>query len=181
MAAIRVKISALRRIMLPYLSSVAKAQRPSCSPIILHFNSLHVELNCDIHDNAPYFGTKNAKNQTGIFMQKPRRVAIMLDLDWPFKRHVSTFAGTQQYGQEHGWHSIMDEFVDEKLSVNSPLSVPYDGIIARASKKLAVRAARLKIPLVNVWRSSPAWRSVPGVFPDYAAAGCLRAEHLLSR
>ena len=114
-------------------------------------------------------------------MQKPRRVAIMLDLDWPFKRHVSTFAGTQQYGQEHGWHSIMDEFVDEKLSVNSPLSVPYDGIIARASKKLAVRAARLKIPLVNVWRSSPAWRSVPGVFPDYAAAGCLRAEHLLSR
>lgn len=114
-------------------------------------------------------------------MPKPRRVAIMLDLTWPYKRHTRIFAGTQKYAQEHGWHSTMDEYVDETLSVRDPLSVPYDGVIARATRKLALCAARLHVPIVNVWLNSPVWNSLPGVFPDYAAIGRLRADHLLSR
>jgi DNA-binding LacI/PurR family transcriptional regulator len=59
--------------------------------------------------------------------------------------------------------------------------VPYDGIIARASKQLAEQAARHNLPLVNVWLRSPAGDMLPGVFGDFAAAGRMRAGHLLAR
>ena len=44
-------------------------------------------------------------------MSKPRRVAIQLELEWPYKRHAALFAGTQQYACQHGWESIIDDFV----------------------------------------------------------------------
>jgi len=110
-----------------------------------------------------------------------RRVAIMLELDWPYKRHSGIFAGSQRYAQEQGWESIIDEYADDTLINGHAQTIPYDGIIARATRKLAFRAARLKVPLVNVWYSSPVRKSLPGVFPDYAAIGRMRAEHLLSR
>ena len=109
------------------------------------------------------------------------RVAIQLDLQWPFKRHAALFVGTQQYARQCGWESITDEFVAENLPRRRTKTLPYDGILARAGEKLATRAARLGIPLVNVWYSSPACDRLPGVFPDFAASGRLRAEHLLTR
>jgi LacI family transcriptional regulator len=113
-------------------------------------------------------------------MPRQRHVAVKLDLSWPYKHHTAIFAGTQQYALEHDWQSTVDEFVEDTL-VRPSKSMPYDGVIARVSTKLAARAARLSIPVVNVWTSSPAWKRIPGVFADYAATGRLRAEHLLSR
>lgn len=114
-------------------------------------------------------------------MPNPRRVAVMLDLEWPYKRHSGVFAGSQQYAQEHGWESIIDEYAAETLLAHPEKPAPYDGIIARATRKLARRAARRDVPVVNVWLSSPVWRTVPSVLADYSATGRLRAEHLLSR
>jgi hypothetical protein len=102
-------------------------------------------------------------------MPSTRRVALMLDLEWPYKRHADLFAGTQQYASDHGWESIIDEFVYDTLPVRGTQRASYDGVIARATKTLAERAARLNIPVVNVWLSSPALNKLPGVFPDYAA------------
>ena len=113
--------------------------------------------------------------------QQPRRVALMLDLQWPYKRHAGIFAGTQQYAEEHGWIPIIDEFVHNTLPARRGAAVRYDGIIARANRQLVARAARLGVPVVNVWQSSPARRSVPGVYPDSTAVGGLLAEHLLAR
>lgn len=113
-------------------------------------------------------------------MPKPRRVAVRLELDWPYKRHAATFAGTLRYAQEHGWQSTVDEFVEDTVARRGN-ALPYDGVIARASTKLASLAARLKLPVVNVWTSSPVWNRLPGVFPNYPAMGRMRAEHLLSR
>ncbi len=114
-------------------------------------------------------------------MLKPRRVAVMLDLEWPYKRHAGIFEGTQQYAQERGWQSIIDEYADDTIPPRDTAPVPYDGVIARATTKLARRAARSQVPVVNVWLSSPAWKSLPGVFADFSAIGRLRAEHLLTR
>lgn len=108
------------------------------------------------------------------------RIAVKLELEWPLKRHTALFAGTQRYARERGWKSIIDEFVEHQLTRRS-LKPPYDGVIARATPKLVERCTALRIPVVNVWVSSPAFAAVPGVFPDFAAAGRLRAEHLLSR
>lgn len=105
----------------------------------------------------------------------------MMDLEWSHKRHAAIFVGAQQYALEHGWHTVIDEFADEELPVRPTRSMPYDGIIARATQKLADRARRLHLPVVNVWFGSPAWNVLPGVFPDFAAGGRLVAEHLLSR
>jgi LacI family transcriptional regulator len=114
-------------------------------------------------------------------MKTPPRVALKLELRWPLKRHAHVFAGTQRYADEHGWESIIDEYADEHLSVARPNSPPFDGVIARANAKLADECRRLGLPLVNVWFNSPARHDLPGVFPDMAAVGRLRAEHLLSR
>jgi len=105
----------------------------------------------------------------------------MLGLEWPYKRHAGIFAGTQQYAQEQGWHSIVDEFADDTIPARPEKSIPYDGVIARATRKLAQRAARSMVPVVNVWFSSPVWKSLPGVFADVSVMGRLRAEHLLTR
>ena len=110
-------------------------------------------------------GTNFIEIGTTPIMPTPRRVAIMLDLSWPFKRHARVFAGTQQFAQEYGWLSIMDEYVDKTLSKHSPLSIPYDGIIARATKKLALRAARPRVLRAAVCAG--------GALPDQSADGRL--------
>lgn len=110
-----------------------------------------------------------------------RRVAIVLDLQWPYKRHAGIFAGTQQYAKAHGWESILDEFPVASLPRRRAAALPFDGIIARAEPRLANLAQRLHLPLVNVWPSSPARRWVVGVYPDSTAIGRLFAEHLLAR
>jgi len=114
-------------------------------------------------------------------MPKPRRVAVMLDLDWPYKRHAGIFVGFQQYAQKQGWDSIVDEYVEDTLASRPSRSAPYDGIVARADAGLARRAAAAQVPLVNVLFGSPLQKELPGVYPDFRAIGRLRAEHLLSR
>lgn len=114
-------------------------------------------------------------------MQRPRRVAVQLDLEWSYKRHAKIFAGAQHFALEHKWQTIVvDEYVEDTL-LNCRNKIPYDGVISRATKKLAVLAKKMRIPIVNVWNSSPVWDRVPSVLADYTKMGGLRAEHLLSR
>ena len=119
-------------------------------------------------------------------MPKLRRVALMLELESPYKRHAGTFAGAVKYAQEQGWEIAIDEFADDMLPArteksNQAKTAPYDGMIARATRKLAQRAARSGLPVVNVWFNSPVWKSLPSVVPDWSAIGRLRVEHLLAR
>ena len=114
-------------------------------------------------------------------MAERRRVALMLDLAWPYKRHVGTFAGTQRFSLERGWESTIDEFAYDTLPARRTKSVQYDGVIARATTQLVERAARNNVPVVNVWFSSPVYDALPGVFPDATLTGRLCAEHLISR
>lgn len=114
-------------------------------------------------------------------MPKPRRVALMLDLRWPLKRHASIFAGTQRYADEQGWESIIDEYVAEHLLEQPQGEKLYDGVIGRVNSKLASTSQRLGLPIVNIWFNSPVRDQLPGVFRDPIAVGRLGAEHLLAR
>lgn len=113
--------------------------------------------------------------------RQPPRVGVMLDLQWPYKRHSEIFAGVERYAEERGWVSIIDEFAHDTLRRKAGASERYDGIVARANHPLARRAAKLGVPVVNVWPSSPARHLLPGVFPDSLETGRLVAEHLLAR
>jgi LacI family transcriptional regulator len=110
-------------------------------------------------------------------MPQPRRVAIMLELESPHKRHTETFAGIQRWAEKCGWETILDEYVDDSLAAGSH----YDGVIARATPELMRQAGRSGVPVVNVWASSPVADKLPSVFPDWASVGRTYAEHLLER
>ena len=114
-------------------------------------------------------------------MSGSKRIGVMMDLDKPFKRHVWVYAGIQEYAKRHPeWKLIVDEWADQALPARPGRAVPYDGIVGRLSKLGGDRARRLDLPTVNVWRASPT-QGLPGAFPDFAAAGRLVADHLLSR
>jgi LacI family transcriptional regulator len=114
-------------------------------------------------------------------MGKAKRVGVMMQLDRPFKRHVSVYEGILAYARNRAdWHLVIDEWADSSLSANRGDPPPYDGIVGRIGTAAAARARRVDVPIVNVWLSSPA-KGLPGVFPDYAASGKLVADHLLGR
>lgn len=111
-----------------------------------------------------------------------KRVAIMLELEWPYRRHCDVYAGAQQYAQECGnWDCTLDEYADATLKNGPKMNPAYDGIIARVTPELAKQARRCRVPVVNVWFNSPNLTVLPGVFPDAAAMGKQAAEHLLER
>ena len=112
-----------------------------------------------------------------ISQDRPRRVAISIDLDWGFKRHLEVHAGCQRYADEAGWVCSINPAVDRLLRPTAPA---YDGVIARATQALADAARKARVPVVNVWLNSPA-RDVPSVLADFTAAGAMAAEHLLAR
>lgn len=109
-----------------------------------------------------------------------KRIAVMLDLVWPYRRHTGVFVGTQRYAREQGdWDCVVDEFVQTTLAESE---IPaYDGIIARVTPALARIAKKMNVPLVNVWFNSPTTASLPGVFGDFKESGRMAAEHLMQR
>ncbi len=110
-----------------------------------------------------------------------KRIGVMMELDKPFKRHLSVYGGILEYARRHSdWRLILDDWAGESLPARRGKPVPYDGIVGRLTPLAAERARRLNVPAVNVWLSSPA-KGLPSVFPDYAASGKLVADHLLGR
>jgi LacI family transcriptional regulator len=110
---------------------------------------------------------------------KRRSVAISLELDWGYKRHLEVYAGCQKYADEAGWDCSINPAPERRLKQGAG-KVPYDGVIARASLGLAQAAKQAGVPLVNVWVNSPV-QGVPGVFADFETSGVMAAEHLLAR
>jgi len=108
----------------------------------------------------------------------PRRVAVMIRLDYALAHHVQAFGGIQQFAAQNGWRVTLDPFADRRLSDRK---ADYAGVIARATTALRRQAARRGVPVVNVWHNSPVARQLPGVYPNGEAAGRAVAEHLLGR
>lgn len=110
---------------------------------------------------------------------KTRRVAISLDLNWGYKRHLEVYAGCQKYADEVGWDCSINPAVDRILKRSSG-PIPFDGVIARATTRLALATRQAGVPLVNVWVNSPT-QGLPSVLVDFEASGVMAAEHLRAR
>jgi LacI family transcriptional regulator len=107
------------------------------------------------------------------------RIAIGIDVIWPYKRHTGIVAGILAYGRMRGWRCELVPFL-ETSGVEGFRGRSYDGVIARTTPALAAYARRAGLPLVNVWMDSPV-RDVPAVLPDVTEAGRMAARHLLVR
>lgn len=104
-----------------------------------------------------------------------RRVAVAVDLDWPYRHHQETVFGILSVGRERGWSCVLDPMPGGPGRAGRP-----DGLVGRLSAVQARRARWAGIPAVNVWMNSSD-RLLPRVTADYAAAGRLAARHLLER
>ena len=99
-----------------------------------------------------------------------RRVAIGIDLEWPFKHHVGVVSGIMQHARGRGWDCVLAPF---------PAGT-FDGLIGRVTREMAAFVRRSRIPAVNVWVDSPD-TALPRVVPDQQAAAALAARHLRDR
>ena len=112
-------------------------------------------------------------------MTKTRRVAVAIDLGYPFRHHYDFVAGIECYAGEHGgWECLVDPYVD--LDKKDHTGAGYDGVIGRISGRLAQDAAKAGLPINLTWSGSPA-KTLPCVLPDFRAAAAMAAEHLLMR
>ena len=112
-------------------------------------------------------------------MDKTKRIAIAIDMEWGLKHHLETYAGCQRYADEAGWESAITPR-DERILKPRDGEPPFDGIIARATEPLADMAKLLNIPIVNVWLNSPV-EDVPTVNSDFRETGKMAAQHLIGR
>lgn len=109
-----------------------------------------------------------------------RRVAVMINLDWPVSHHQQVVAGIQRFARECGrWECVINPFADLLLS-NPKQRQRLDGVVARATPRLAKVAAAAGVPVVNVWLNSPVL-SVPSVLHDAMEAGRMAANDLVMR
>jgi LacI family transcriptional regulator len=114
-------------------------------------------------------------------VRKKHRVAVMIDLQWPYRYHQDVFVGVQRYAQQtDDWDCQLDPCAHETLA-NCGKRSPYDGVVGRLTQPLTEQAARLRLPSVNVWLDSPIMTSTPSVVLDQRRAGVMAAEHLLAR
>ncbi len=111
--------------------------------------------------------------------KKAKRVAIALEMEWGFKRHLETYAGCQRYADKAGWECSITPSTASFLETENG-APPFDGILARTTTSLATTADRMNIPVVNLWMNSPV-KGLPSVFPEFDVSGKIAAEHLLNR
>ena len=111
--------------------------------------------------------------------QMPKRVAVCLEMEWGYKRHLETYAGVHKYADEAGWDCVTTPSVARVLHPNSSVA-SFDGILGRITEPLAQAAQKIEIPAVNVWLNSPAG-NIASVLADFETSGEMAAQHLVGR
>lgn len=123
--------------------------------------------------NRPSFGMPRT-----ISLPRKRNIAVVMELQWPYKRHYDVLAGIQEYAGTHAnWTFDLGNYPELAIAEGAR----FDGIIGRITKDCYEAARAAQIPVVNVMTESPVAAKVPGVHPDFHAAGRMAAEHLIAR
>ena len=110
---------------------------------------------------------------------RPKRVAICLEMEWGYKRHLETYAGIHKYADKAGWDCVTIPSAVRILKPKSGVAL-FDGVLGRITEPLAQTSNKLKIPAVNVWLNSPA-KKVSSVLADFETSGKMAAQHLVGR
>ncbi|MFP6887831.1 MAG: DNA-binding transcriptional regulator [Opitutales bacterium] len=110
---------------------------------------------------------------------RPKRVAICLEMEWGYKRHLETYAGIHKYADKAGWDCVTIPSAVRVLKPKSGVAL-FDGVLGRITEPLAQTSNKLKIPAVNVWLNSPA-KKVSSVLADFETSGKMAAQHLVGR
>ena len=85
---------------------------------------------------------------------KPRRIAIAIELDQPYRHHYDSCRGILQYAAERGWQTVIDPHLVGMTGQGGVSE--YDGIVGRITRRAAEEAGARGIPVVNHWINSRA-------------------------
>jgi LacI family transcriptional regulator len=111
-------------------------------------------------------------------MKNRKKVAVVMELDWPYKRHYEIFAGIREYAEQQGtWDLEPGDFPQCEMRNG----VKYDGIIGRITEEILAAGRKAKVPVVNVKIDFSVVSKAPSVHFDFRLAGRLAAEHLIQR
>jgi LacI family transcriptional regulator len=113
---------------------------------------------------------------------KKQRIGVAIHAQHMHAEDQELYHGVRAYSREHPeFECVLAPFAAEDLEAAEEGTLPYDGVLAQATPQLVAAAERLGVPVVDVWRDSPVVQAINCVFPDFAKAGVLAAQHLMSR
>ena len=111
-----------------------------------------------------------------------QRIGVAINAQHLHAEDQELYHGVRAYSAEHPeFQCVLAPFAAEDLKAAGKSKPPYDGVLAQATPELVDVAARRGVPVVDVWRDSTVQVPINCVFPDFAQAGRVVAEHLMSR
>ena len=111
-----------------------------------------------------------------------QRIGVAINAQRMHSEDQELYRGVRAFGSEHPeFECVLTPFAAEDLQAAPASRPPYAGVLAQATPQLIAAAERSRVPVVDVWRDSPIKVSINCVFPNFAKAGTLAAEHLVSR
>jgi LacI family transcriptional regulator len=111
-----------------------------------------------------------------------QRIGLAINAQHMHAEDQELYHGVRAYSREHPeFECVLAPFAAEDLRAAPASDPPYDGILAQATPELVTLAAKARVPVVDVWRDSVVQVPINCVFPDFAGAGRLAAQHLASR
>ena len=113
---------------------------------------------------------------------RKQHIGVAINAQHMHAEDQELYHGVRAYSSEHPeFRCVLAPFAAVDLNAAPASRPPYDGILAQATPDLVAAAARSRVPVVDVWRDSPVVVPINCVFPDFAKAGVLVAQHLVSR
>lgn len=131
---------------------------------------------------CPWMGARHAAVPQRVIMSGTRRIGVAVNVHHLHAENQQLYEGIRRYSQQHaGFDCVLAPFAAADLRSASLSLPPYDGILAQATPELVVEAARLQVPVVDVWRDSKVTVPISCVFPDFAKGGRIAGKHFVSR
>jgi LacI family transcriptional regulator len=111
-----------------------------------------------------------------------RRIGVAIDAQHLHSEDQQLWHGVRDYSRTHeGFDCVLAPFATEDLAAAPRSCPPFDGILAQATPELVDLANCAKVPVVDVLRDSRVTVPINCVFPDFAKAGRMVGQHLVSR
>jgi LacI family transcriptional regulator len=112
---------------------------------------------------------------------RAKRIGLAISAYHLHSEDQQIYHGIRDYSHKHkNFACVLAPFAAEDLTSAPASNPPYDGILAQATPELVNIAKRVNVPVVDVWFDSRITVPINCVFPDYAKAGRMAAQHLIS-
>lgn len=108
---------------------------------------------------------------------KQLKVAVAIEMHFPYPWHLDMCQGIMQYGEDHDWTCVIDPYL---LSLSDSTAPDFDGVIGRINHDIAQALEGHDLPAVNVLGSNfvTYQEHVPSLKLDIADGMRKMVEHL---